>query len=98
MGTVKKTASVLVLCRSIIDMARIIDAIGINKKRFAAFAEEYLEIPPAFYRNGLIQGEDGIIKYLIDKGVFDVEELKVEFKVRKIYISEKRLLKLGKGE
>jgi hypothetical protein len=78
-------------------MAKMLDAIGINKRRFAKFAQEYLEIPSNFFRNGLIYGEDAIIEYLLEKGVFNLEDLQVEFKIRKIYVSEKRLQKCIKG-
>ena len=67
----------------------IIDGITRNKKRFAAWASEYVNIPPQMFVNGLIRREDLIIDVLIEKGVFTVEALRTELKRRRIFISER---------
>lgn len=69
-------------------MAKILDVNRIVAERFTAFAEEYLGIPPELYKNGVIRSPHIIIGYLIEKGVFTMEEIRLEMKARGIYLGE----------
>lgn len=69
-------------------MAQILDVRRIIKERFTAFAEEYLEIPPQLYENGVIRNEYVIIGYLVEKGVFTIEDIRTELRSRGIYLGD----------
>ncbi len=69
-------------------MAKILDVNRIIAERFTAFAEEYLGIPPELYRKGVIYCPHVIIGYLVEKGVFTMEEIRLEMKVRGVYFGE----------
>ena len=66
----------------------ILDAIKIQKTRFTKWAEEYLDIPEQLYENGVIRYEDAICAYLIEKGVFTMEQMKEELQKKKIHFCE----------
>ena len=69
-------------------MAKILDAVRIHKERFTKWAEEYLSVPEQMYHNGVIMNEDVILCYLIEKGVFNMTDLKSELSQRKIHFYE----------
>ena len=70
-------------------MAKIIDYRAIIKDRFKKWALEYLELPPTFFENGVIRFEYVIIAYLIEKGVFTMDELRQDLRKNKIYLHER---------
>ena len=65
-------------------MAKIIDYAAAMKKRFFAWASEYLQIPADFYYT-----EFDIITFLVEEKVFTVEEIRKELNDRKIVLSER---------
>lgn len=69
-------------------MAVIFDAVLLNKVRFTKWAEGYLSVPEQMYEGGVILHEDVILAYLIEKGVFTIEELKKELSENKIHFNE----------
>lgn len=69
-------------------MAKILDVKRVIAERFTAFAEEYLGIPPELYENGVIRSPHIIIGYLVEKGVFTMEEIRLEMKARGVYLGE----------
>jgi hypothetical protein len=69
-------------------MAKILDVKRIIAERFTAFAEEYLDIPTQLYTNGIIRSPHVIIGYLVEKGVFTMEEIRLEMKARGVYFGE----------
>ena len=77
----------------------IFNAIVRNKKRFAAWASEWLTIPPQMINDGMLNSgdEDYIIQFLINNGVFTVQEIKNELKRHKIFYSD-RMFKKHLGE
>lgn len=69
----------------------ILDCIKINRKRFAQWAMQYLNMPPNFFENGTLKYEDTVISYMFENGLFTLQEMKANLKQNKIYISERRL-------
>ena len=69
--------------------AKIIDYRAITKDRFKKWAQQYLEMPPHFFENGVIRFEYVIIAYLIEKGVFTMDELRKDLRENKIYLHER---------
>ena len=69
-------------------MAKILDVKRIIAERFTAFAEEHLDIPPELYENGVIRSPHIIIGYLVEKGVFTMEEIRLEMKARGVYLGK----------
>ena len=71
-------------------MAIILDVRSIVRDRFDRFAKEYLEIPDTFYCCGNLRFDviHIIIGYLVEKGVFTMDEIRHEMKLRKIYLGE----------
>lgn len=69
-------------------MAKILDVKRIIAERFTAFAEEYLDIPTQLYTNGVIRSPHVIIGYLVEKGVFTMEAIRLEMKARGVYFGE----------
>ena len=70
-------------------MAKIIDYRAITKERFNKWAQEYLVLPPHFFVNGVIRYEYVIIAYLIEEGVFTMDELRKDLRKNKIYLHER---------
>ena len=69
-------------------MAKILDVQRIIAERFTAFAEEYLDIPRELYTNGVIRSPHVIIGYLVEKGVFTMEEIRLEMIARGVYFGD----------
>ena len=71
-------------------MAQIIDAININRSRFTKWAQEWLHIQSELYYGGYIRDIyiQPIIEKLLENKVFTVEQLRAEFKNKKIFIPE----------
>lgn len=80
-------------------MAKIIDAININRSRFTKWAQEWLEIPPEAYCNGLVRDVyiSDVIAVLLENKVFTLAELRFELKRNKISIPEIEINKALKG-
>lgn len=74
----------------------ILNAIEKNKKRFEAWALEWVTVPPQFFVNGLIRYEELILEMLIEKCVFTVAELRCELKNHKIYGYDRFLKRCAK--
>ena len=83
-------------------MAKILDVRGVMKRRFTTWAENWLDIPIQLYDNGLIRNEHIIIGYLVEKGVFTMDEIRTEMKIHRIYLGEdiykKALDEIKKGK
>ena len=58
-------------------MARVVDVLGAARAAFGRFAEQYLEIPDAFYRDGVMTAKavDAVARYLIENKVLSRVEL-----------------------
>ena len=69
-------------------MAVILDVRSIIRDRFERFAKEYLDIPHTFYCCDAFRMDLAhvVIGYLVEKGVFTVQEIQAEMKSRKIYL------------
>ena len=58
-------------------MARVVDVLGAARAAFGKFAEQYLEIPDAFYKDGVMPAAavDAVARYLIENKVLSRVEL-----------------------
>lgn len=58
-------------------MARVVDVLGAARTAFGKFAEQYLEIPDAFYEDGVMPAAavDAVARYLIENKVLSRVEL-----------------------
>ena len=58
-------------------MARVVDVLGAARAAFGKFAEQYLEIPDNFYRDGVMPAVavDAVARYLIENKVLSRVEL-----------------------
>ena len=58
-------------------MAQVVDVMRVARAAFGKFAEQYLEIPDAFYEDGVMpaQAVDAVARYLIENKVLSRVEL-----------------------
>lgn len=58
-------------------MAAVVDVLGTARAAFGKFAEQYLEIPDAFYEDGVMTAVavDAVARYLIENKVLSRVEL-----------------------
>lgn len=71
-------------------MAKILDSLNIQRRRFTKWAEEWLKIPSEAYHRGFIRETyiKDIIAVLLENKVFTLAEIREEFRRNKIYIPE----------
>ena len=80
-------------------MAEIIDVLKDNRIRFAAWAREWLNMPPEMFVGGVIREQymQTVIEFFLEQRVFTIDDLRAEFTKHKIYISESVIKKALKG-
>lgn len=65
-------------------VAVIVDVMREARGRFTAWAEEYVDIPPQYLKDGVVRGDraDEIIRFLVENKVFTKPDIEIIAKRR----------------